>query len=215
MTSPFLASFICKTPIALISLLDERRQWFKFRLGLDLAETPIEHSFCAHAIRQPDVFVVGDTASDARFSHNPLVTSDPHIRFYAGAPLVTSEGVPLGTLCVIDRMPRDLSPEQRSALAALARHAVVQMEMRHTMDLLMEAIEQKNAAWSEVETLKSLLPICAYCKKVRDDEDYWHHVDHYLANHSDVRFSHGICPECFAKMMNQDFGDGKTGSPQG
>jgi len=118
-----LARRLFDVPIALVSLVDANRQWFKSCMGMDAAETLRDHAFCAHAILQDKVFIIPDACADPRFADNPLVTGEPHIRFYAGRPLKTVDGFPLGTLCLIDRRPRDFSPDDLAALEDLAQMA--------------------------------------------------------------------------------------------
>lgn len=130
-----LAAAICGTSTALLNLVDEDRQWSKARLGFDREETPREHSFCAHAIANPhEVMVVEDAADDPRFADNPLVTGEPGIRFYAGAPIVTPDGHAVGSICVVDTEPRRLTHEHREALQALSRTVARLMELRRGGD---------------------------------------------------------------------------------
>jgi GAF domain-containing protein len=152
-----LAARICEAPIALISLVDEDRQWFKARVGVTVKETSRDVSFCAYAITQTDLFVVPDATRDPRFANNPLVTSEPRIRFYAGAPLITPDGYALGTLCIIDVVPRELRPEQKQALRILARHVVSQLELRRRSRELTAARNQQRQLKSDVEKLRAEL----------------------------------------------------------
>lgn len=145
-----LASKILDTPIALVSLVDAERQWFKARVGLDATETPRDISFCTHAICQDEVFVVEDATSDARFCDNPLVTGDPAIRFYAGAPLRTGDGIRMGTLCAIDTKPRRISAAEKQMLADLAAVIVEALEMRQ---LVSRAERAENRLIDAVDSL--------------------------------------------------------------
>ena len=138
-----LAAHICDAPMAMLSLVDDHRQWFKSKLGVQVPETPRETSICAHAIQQGNLFIVPDTLQDERFRQNPLVTGEPHIRFYAGAPLINEDGFALGTLCVVDREPRELEPDQKEAISALARLALRQMELRMNLQLLKDALNDR------------------------------------------------------------------------
>ncbi|PPS42708.1 hypothetical protein B1A85_13390 [Chroococcidiopsis sp. TS-821] len=128
-----LAAYICQTPVAHISLVDARRQWFKSKVGITATETPRRFSFCTHTISQSDIFIIPDTLADERFATNPFVTSDPYIRFYAGVPLTTVEGYNIGTLCVIDYVPRELTNAQVEALQKLAYQAMQLIELRRNL----------------------------------------------------------------------------------
>ncbi len=134
-----LAAQVLGTPIALVSLIDRDRQWFKSRVGIEVCSTPRDMAFCAHAIHGDDVMVVEDALQDPRFANNPLVTGDPFIRFYAGAPLIADDGLALGTLCVIDRQPRRFDATQRETLALLARQVMAQLTL-HRQSMHLESL---------------------------------------------------------------------------
>lgn len=333
-----LAAQICEAPMALISLVDRDRHWFKSTVGVDMAEIPRQDTFCDHTICQEGFLVVPDAAHDPRFAGCAVVRGAPHVRFYAGAPLCSPAGHALGTLCVFDDKPRRLNRRQKDGLKALSRQVLAQMELKRTIhELRLTAIERHVAetalrkseerfqkfmnsgpaiafikdavgryvyvneptarrfqiasgdwigntdaellgkesaanvvehdltvlndektvvaeeavpapdgarywlsykfllhddlgqkqvgglsfditerkaaehererlvselreALAEVKTLSGFLPICASCKNIRDDTGYWQQIESYLSEHADVEFTHGICPECVAKL---------------
>lgn len=191
-----LAAHICQVPISMISLVDSNRQWFKSKVGLEQQETPRDIAFCAHAILDHEPLIVRDATKDRRFARNPLVKGEPHIRFYAGFPLVNPDGLALGTLCAVDRKPHRLSPEQQEAMLLLARQVIILMEFRRVSKHLAVALEH-------VKLLQGLLPICAWCKRIRNDEGYWARVDAYFHERAGVDFTHGICPDCLEKLQSE------------
>ena len=125
-----LASALCKTPVAVVNFVDHERQFFKAEVGLGVTETPLETSFCGHALLEEDILVVPDTTLDHRFRDNPLVANEPHLRFYAGVLLTTSENFPIGTVCVLDYAPRELDSNQIKGLKFLAKHAMTLLDLR-------------------------------------------------------------------------------------
>lgn len=181
-----LAAQICGTPIALISLIDQDRQWFKSRVGTEITQTPRDVAFCAHAIQTPnEVMEVEDARRDPRFAENPLVTAGPSIRFYAGAPLIAADGASLGTLCVIDRESRALNDWQRRSLQVLARQVMAQLDLRRRIILQQEEsadlialknidIDQRNAMLTAGEDLTAFLGLDYVYRFVNGTYlDYW------------------------------------------
>jgi GAF domain-containing protein len=205
----FLASYLCETPVALISLVDADRQWFKSKVGVSVLETSRDIAFCASAILEPDVFIVPDASQDERFADNPFVVADPKIRFYAGAPLMT-QGQALGTLCVLDQVARELRPEQLQALRALSRQVVAQLDLRRNLKRLEQALKTRDrveaekerslrelqTALANIRTLEGLLPICLSCKKIQDQKGDWQPFERYVRMHSEAKITHRICPDC-------------------
>lgn len=189
-----LAAEICGTPIALISLIAEDRQWFKARIGLTMRQGPREHAFCAHTILRCDPLVVGDASRDARFRDNPLVRGEPGIRFYAGVPLKVAEDVSLGALCVMDRRPRRLRADQLHALEVLRDAIVARFEL--------DRLRRRN------DDAERMLSVCAWCDAVRVVDQRgvgWQRIKQYLMDHHLV--SHAICPRCRATLEK----DGEPG----
>ncbi|MFO7649665.1 diguanylate cyclase [Halomonas campaniensis] len=154
-----LASLICEAPIAVINFIDCHRQWFKSEKGLGVRETPLDISICAHAILQPGLFIVPDTTQDPRFANNPLVTGEPYLRFYAGALLESRDGYPLGTLCVLDYQPRDLTQRQCFALQTLANQVMAHLELMQAHRQQAELIRELEATRDELARHASTDPL--------------------------------------------------------
>jgi len=184
-----IASLTCGTPIALLSLVDSDRQWFKAKVGLDAEETVRDWSFCAHAIHSSEPLIVEDALKDERFHDNPLVRGDPKIRLYAGFPLQNDENHRIGTLCVIDREPHGLTDTQFRVMQSLSRQAVAFLELRKRSIRLIESFCSHKGSGQLIST-------CSYCRKVKDSDGHWLHLDRYLSSRTNLNFSHGICDAC-------------------
>jgi GAF domain-containing protein len=187
-----LAAFVCDVPIALISFVDEARQWFKSRIGISEQETPRDVAFCAYTIMQPAPLIVDDACADARFENSKLVTNEPRIRFYAGFPLISHTGFALGALCAVDRTPRHISARQQNAMQRLSRQVMALLELRRLSARMAKTLET-------MECLRGLLLVCFVCQRVRDPQGHWLPPEAFLRRHLEAKVSPGICPDCFGK----------------
>ena len=175
-----LAAAICETPISLVTFVREDRQDHMAGTGMELGSTSRDEAFCAHALDLDDLLVVEDATVDERFADNPFVVDDPSIRFYAGAPLRMPGEHTLGTLCVIDKQPRQLNTSRRDALRILRDTIVTHLELKRARE--------------DIKAIRSLLPMCAWCRSIRTPDDRWVPIHEYVSDTQPV--SHGICPIC-------------------
>ncbi|MES2503470.1 MAG: GAF domain-containing protein [Myxococcota bacterium] len=175
-----LAAAICDTPMSTITLLGEHKGWLVSKVGLDQTESDRDVTFCAHTILQKDILLVEDAQKDSRFSDNPYVATNPGIRFYAGAPLIVENGAALGSLCVVDTRPKKLTPLQMNALNVLQKAVVTHLEHRRLL--------------KELNALENLLPMCAWCRSIRNPDSSWTPLADYVSK--SVPVSHAMCPNC-------------------
>ena len=215
-----LAAHLFGAPMAFVSLIDAERQWFKAKVGIGACETSRDVAFCAHAIVERQPLGVPDARLDPRFAANELVTGAPHIRFYAGAPLIVGNGSALGTLCVVDTVPRTPSSDALRMLQKLAAMVVDRLELRRKLEELRVALAARDeadaarertvaelkAALDRVRQLEGLLPICSGCRQIRDDQGSWRALEHYLVARGAARFTHSICPTC-VQALYPDLGN--------
>ena len=187
-----IACHVCNVPISLMTLVDKDRQWFKSKIGFTKKETRRDWSFCTHTIKENKPLIVNDAFKDERFINNPLVQGDPKIRFYAGFPLKNNDGNKVGTLCVIDRKPGNLTPNQFNVLSLLAKQIMTFLELRKKSLNLLDAL-------SHLHQQEGILSVCSYCREVRNKDGDWQHLEKYLSKLTDIRFSHGVCDLCMEK----------------
>jgi GAF domain-containing protein len=190
-----LAAAICHTPIALVSFVDEDRQWFLSRHGTELRETDRCLAFCAHAILEEDLFEVPDARLDGRFAENPLVLDDPKIRFYAGALLTSPDGQNLGTLCVVDTVPRRLAEDQRASLLALAR------QVSHLLEGIVVR-RQLAAALASLDAFDRQLPVCVVCNEM-PFKDKTMSLQTFVETHTPARFHQTVCGDCIPQYATE------------
>jgi hypothetical protein len=184
-----LAAAALDMPIAMVSFVDDDRQWSMATVGIARGEVSRAQSFCTHAITQDWSLVIEDASIDARVHATALVSGATQARFYAGAPLITPEGQRVGTVCVIDTSPRTLARRELDILAGLARQTVELLEHRLTAARLGEALQR-------LQTMATLIPICSHCRKVRDEANHWLTLERLVQAKTGSRFTHGICPDC-------------------
>lgn len=192
-----MAAELCSAPIAVVSIVDEHRQWSKAAHGCPRGEVERSRSFCTHAIASDDALVVPDATRDPRFVDNAMVVGEPHIRFYAGQPLIDGEGHALGSLCVIDSRPRALPDSERRTLRRLASHVIHLLELRRSN-------RELAACLARVDHMAELVPMCGHCHSVRSEDDRWQRLEHFLQDLNGARFTHGVCPACMLQHYPPD-----------
>ncbi len=191
-----LAAHIFEAPIAAILQVDDGRHQLKSSVGVRGAElfSMNTQTFCQETMHEHEVLVIEDVAMDERFVQNPLVTSGPQVRFYAGAPLAKPDGLGLGSLCVMDTRPRRVDRREKEMLQSLARMVMTTMELNRVSDALASEVVK-------VKNLAGLLPICSGCKNIRNDGGYWQRVESFVQENSSAEFTHGMCPKCAEKYF--------------
>lgn len=204
----FLAAQTCATPIAAINFIDANRQWFKAKIGLDVQEIPADFGFCPLCIQQRDILIIPDTLSDERFATNPIVTSAPYVRFYAGVPLITPEGHAIGIICVVDRVPRKISSEQVESLKAISRLVMRQLELRRNLTQLSSIKAQYQQAQQTLQQRESAkrrffnsAPMMMGIVELLDNNDILHISD----NAATAQFF-GLAPGATRNRLNSELG---------
>jgi GAF domain-containing protein len=196
-----MAARICGRPMAFLSFVDGGRQWFKAGVGMELESNPPSDAVCAVTIHGSDPLVVPDLSRDPRFRDHAQVRRDDGVRFYAGFPVVTPDGHAIGTLCVMDREPGELTPSQLSGMESLARVTLRELELRKTSRELAESLRR-------AAVLEEVVPLCPTCRRVREDDEYREALSMYIARNTGSLMSHGICPECAEREFSDLDEDG-------